>query len=106
MKDHPSQWIPSGLTCREVADRASDFLDERVPMPTNMRVALHLAFCADCRAYLTQILLIREAVTRLPKIYPSPVNRLRLRRHFTAIHPSLSQTVNLFGYHHVCVSSL
>jgi hypothetical protein len=38
MKDHPSQWIHSRLTCRDVTDRASEYLDDRLPVLTNVRV--------------------------------------------------------------------
>lgn len=86
MKDHPSQWIPSGLTCRETAGLAGEYLDDRLPLLAGIRVGLHLASCAHCRAYFSQIVLIGEAARLFPKTIPSPVNRLRLRRHFAAQH--------------------
>lgn len=89
MKDHPSQWIVSGLTCRAVTDRTSDYLDERLPILTKLRVALHLASCADCRVYVKQIALVRDAMAHISKPRPSPINRLRLRRHFAQCHASL-----------------
>lgn len=82
MKDHPSQWITSGLTCRDVADRTSDYLDDRLPVLAKARVALHLASCAHCRTFTKQIIVIRETARLLPKPMPSPINRLRLRRYF------------------------
>ena len=86
MNDHPSQWIPSGLTCRDVTDRASEYLDDRLPILTKVRVGLHLASCAHCRAYVKQIDLVSSALRSLPKLYPSPLNRLRLRQRFAARH--------------------
>ena len=86
MKDHPSQWIHSGLTCRDVTDRASEYLDDRLPILTKVRVGLHLASCAHCRAYMKQIDLVSSALRSLPKLYPSPLNRLRLRQRFAASH--------------------
>lgn len=85
MKDHPSQWIHSGLTCREVTDRVSKYLDNRLPILTNVRVGFHLASCTHCRTYVMQISLVRDAVALLPKPFPSPTNRLRLRRYFAAL---------------------
>lgn len=38
MKDDPSQWITSGLTCRQVADRTTDSLAERLPLLTGVRL--------------------------------------------------------------------
>ncbi|MBA5867750.1 MAG: hypothetical protein GDA67_13745 [Nitrospira sp. CR1.3] len=82
MKDHPSQWIASGLTCREVAGLTSEYLDDAPSLPIKFRVGLHLASCAHCRAYVNQIILIRDTVARSRRPVPSPFNRLRLRRHF------------------------
>ena len=84
MKDHPSQWVQSGLTCRDVTSRASEYLDNRLAILTNVRVGLHLASCASCRAYVTQISLVSTALRRLPALYPSALNRLRLRQQFAA----------------------
>jgi predicted anti-sigma-YlaC factor YlaD len=84
MKDHPSQWIHSGLTCRDVAERATEYLDNHLPILTKVPVGLHLASCADCRAYLKQIALVSEVLGCLPKLYPRTINRLR--RHFSALH--------------------
>jgi len=89
MKDHPSQWIPSGLTCHNVADRTTDYLDERMSILTRARVGLHLATCADCRAYVKQIALVRDAAALLHRPLPSPIIRLRLRQHFAQFHTSL-----------------
>ncbi|WP_455377204.1 zf-HC2 domain-containing protein [Petrachloros mirabilis] len=86
MKGHPSQWINSGLTCRDIADRASDYLEEQLPVLTNVRVGLHLTSCRRCRAYIQQLALVSSTLRTLPKIYPSPLNRLRLHQHFAAHH--------------------
>ena len=86
MNDHPSQWIPSGLTCRDVTDRASEYLDDRLPILTKVRVGLHLASCAHCRAYMKQIDLVSSALRSLPKLYPSPLNRFCLRQRLAARH--------------------
>jgi putative zinc finger protein len=98
MKDHPSQWIHSGLTCRDVTDRVSEYLDDRLPMWTKIRFALHFASCADCRTYVTHIVLIRDTLTSLPTPAPSPINRLNLRRHFSARYGQ-SSVVSLSPHH-------
>jgi predicted anti-sigma-YlaC factor YlaD len=84
MKDHPSQWIRSGLTCCDVTDRACEYLDDHLPILTKVLVGLHLSSCAGCRAYMQQIDLVSSALRSLPKLYPSPVNRIRLRWQFAA----------------------
>ena len=86
MKEHPSQWIQSGLTCRDVTDRVSKYLDGCIPILTKVQVDLHLASCTHCRAYVQQIDLVSSALKSLPKLYPSPANRVRLRQRFAARH--------------------
>ena len=86
MKDHPSQWIASGLTCRDVTDQTTDYLSDRLPLLKKIRVGLHLASCSPCRTYVRQIVLVRDALALLPRRLPSPENRLRLRQHFAAAH--------------------
>jgi hypothetical protein len=86
MKDYPSQWIHIGLTCRDVAEQAADYLEGRLPLFTKVCIGLHLASCAGCRAYVNQIDLVSSALRSFPKRYPSPINHLRLRRQFTAHH--------------------
>jgi predicted anti-sigma-YlaC factor YlaD len=40
------------LTCREVIARLADYLDAALDLLMHARVAVHLAVCAECRAYL------------------------------------------------------
>jgi anti-sigma factor RsiW len=40
------------LTCREVIARLADYVDAALDMLTHARVAVHLAVCPECRAYL------------------------------------------------------
>lgn len=86
MKDHPSQWIASSLTCHEVTALVSDYLDGRLALISKVRVGLHLASCAHCRAYVKQIRLVQETLALFPKQPPLPINRLRLRQQFAASH--------------------
>lgn len=74
MIDLPSQWPSSGLTCRGVTDRASEYLDDRLFSLTKMLVDLHLASCAHCRVYMKQIDLISAALKGLNTLHPTPAN--------------------------------
>ena len=82
MIDHPLKWIHTGLTCRDVAERATDYLEDQLPALTTNRIGLHVAFCVGCRSYVMQIGLVSSALRSLPKLYPSPLNRLRLSERF------------------------
>jgi len=90
MNDRPSHRMTSTLTCHDVTERASDYLDDRLPIMTKVRVCLHLVSCADCSAYVNQVALVRDAVAMLPNRLPPPITRLRLRQHFSFCH-ALSQ---------------
>ena len=84
MKDNASE----GLTCWDVTDRASDYLDDCLPILTKVRVDLHLVSCSHCRTYVKQINLVSSALRSLPNLYPSIVNRLNLCQQFAARHGS------------------
>jgi len=86
MNDHPTQWIDGGLTCRDAAERVTDYLEDQLPVFTKVRVGLHVASCADCCSYVVQIGLVSSALRSLPKLYPAPVNRLHLRQQFAVLH--------------------
>jgi predicted anti-sigma-YlaC factor YlaD len=86
MNDRPSHWMTSRLTCHDVTERASDYLDDRLPIMTKVRVGLHLVSCGDCSAYVKQVALVRDAVAMLPKGLPPPITHLRLRQHFSFCH--------------------
>lgn len=84
MTDHPSRSIDSELTCREIANGVTDFLEERLSTGINMKVSDHLVSCTGCRTYVEQVALVRETLAHLPLQLPSPMIRLRLREHFVA----------------------
>ncbi len=86
MTDCSLQWAHSGLTCRDLTERVSEYLDDNISILTKVRIGLHLASCTHCRTYLQQIDLVSSALSRLPNLYPSPMNRLRLRQQFAVRH--------------------
>jgi anti-sigma factor RsiW len=43
------------LTCREVVELLSDYLDGGLPRGERARVQAHLATCPECLAYLEQL---------------------------------------------------
>lgn len=78
------------ITCREVAERTSAYLEEHVDDISKVRMALHVATCAGCRTYVTQIASVRDVLGRLPKDDATPVQHERLRRAFSARPPGPS----------------
>ena len=82
MKKHASE----ELTCWDVTNRASEYLEGCLPNLTKVLVSLHLGSCDRCRTYIKQIDLVSSTLRSLPKFYPSPVNLLSLRHQFACHH--------------------
>lgn len=78
-----AQPVPD-ITCREVAEWASAYLDAHADDATQVRMALHLAACAGCEAYVTQLATVRDLLGRLPGPAVEPTLRGRLRQAFSA----------------------
>jgi anti-sigma factor RsiW len=53
------------LTCRELVELLSDYLDGALPPREGARVAAHLETCPECIAYLVQLRTTIGALGRL-----------------------------------------
>lgn len=84
--------IDSELTCREIANGVTDFLEGRLSPGINMKVRDHLASCTGCRTYVRQIALIKDTIALLPSQFPSLINQHRLREHFMVRYAPSSST--------------
>lgn len=74
----------SEITCQEIAQWASAYLDEHVGDERKRQIALHLAICAGCETYVKQIATVRDVVELLPKEVEEPFNLHRMRQAFAA----------------------
>jgi anti-sigma factor RsiW len=54
-----------GLTCREVIDTLTDYLEDALPPEDRRRVEQHLAICDGCTTYLEQM---RETIRLTGKV--------------------------------------
>lgn len=79
--DSAEQPVPE-ITCREVVDWTSAYIDQHLDDAMKVRMALHLAACAGCEAYVGQIASVRNLLPLLPGA-ESP-QRDRLRQAFIA----------------------
>ncbi|MGF1613718.1 MAG: anti-sigma factor family protein [Gammaproteobacteria bacterium] len=59
------------LNCRQVTDRASDYLDQALPFGERLQMRLHLLLCHHCRRYLRQL---RATVQALPGLADAEVS--------------------------------
>jgi anti-sigma factor RsiW len=58
------------LSCREVVEMVTDYLEDALPPEVRLWVELHLATCAGCGAYLDQM---RETVRLLGTLSEEPL---------------------------------
>lgn len=58
------------LNCREVSERASDFVDTTLPWRVRLQMRLHLLMCRFCREYVRQMALIVRVLQQFPKPEP------------------------------------
>jgi anti-sigma factor RsiW len=65
------------LTCREVVELLSDYLEDGLSAGERARVDAHLATCPDCLAYLTQL---RTTIGALGRLREDDVPRPMLAR--------------------------
>ena len=59
------------FTCRDVAPRATDYLERNLSLADRARVAMHLLVCSFCRLYVRQLTVTRDVLRRLPRPLPS-----------------------------------
>ena len=72
MAHEASNTVHEEITCREVVEWTSAYLDEHVGKDRKQEIALHLAVCAGCGAYVGQIAAVRDLVRLLPQAVDSP----------------------------------
>lgn len=58
------------LTCQEIVELVTDYLEDKLDQETRVRVEDHLGLCPGCQTYLRQM---RETASRLGEI---PVDTL------------------------------
>lgn len=72
------------ITCQEVVQWVSAYLDEHVGDEWKRQIAVHLAICAGCETYVKQIATVGDLVGLLPKVDEQPCDFRRLRQAFVA----------------------
>jgi hypothetical protein len=72
------------LNCREITERASEFLDATLPWHVRAQMRLHLLMCRFCREYVRQLALVIATLRHLPAEEPSPELQRELLTAFRA----------------------
>lgn len=60
------------LTCREVSEKASRYLEADLPWRARLQMRLHLMMCRHCRRYVDQIARTVAMLRTLPPPPPEP----------------------------------
>jgi len=55
------------LSCKEITEKASDYLDKDLPFFTRLKVKMHLRICVHCKRYVEQLQLTIQALGKLKK---------------------------------------
>lgn len=59
------------LTCREVTELASGYLDRELPLLARAQMRMHLLMCSHCRRYVDQLASAVNLLKTLPHEVPS-----------------------------------
>lgn len=78
--------IDRGLTCRELVELVTDYLEGALTPSERVRFELHISICADCTTYLDQMRATVAAVGKLPAESIPPASRDELLRAFRDWH--------------------
>lgn len=70
------------ITCQEVAQWASAYLEAHVGDERKRQIAVHLAICAGCETYVNQIATVRDMIRLLPRVEDVPSDIVGLRQAF------------------------
>lgn len=70
------------LTCRDIAELATEHLEGQLSLARRIQVHLHLAMCRHCRMYLEQIGRTIQFLRQLPGVPASPETRAALLERF------------------------
>ncbi|QBQ54326.1 zf-HC2 domain-containing protein [Nitrosococcus wardiae] len=71
------------LSCREVTEQASDYLESTLPWQQRLGIRLHLFLCRHCRRYLRQLRAVTIAFRQMPRpeipeeVMDKQIDRLR-----------------------------
>lgn len=73
---------PVDLTCREVVELVTDYLEARLSGEDRTRFELHLVYCSPCRTYLRQMRQVLETTGKLTEESLPPETKESLLRAF------------------------
>ncbi len=82
LKDHLMTYMVGNLSCQDVAEVITEYLEGAMPWSTRIRFHMHLGLCNACRNYLKQMKYTVQTLGKLPTDPISPEVREALLRQF------------------------
>lgn len=79
---HVFHHLAGGMTCRQVTEAMTDYLEGRLGFARWVRFQMHLGLCRGCRIYLSQIKMAVRMMRSLPADPPSAAVRDELLQRF------------------------
>jgi len=80
MTQDASKSVNEEITCQDVVEWTSAYLDEHVGEDRRQQIALHLAACAGCEEYIGQIASVRNLVRLLPQTVDASADSEQVRQ--------------------------
>ena len=75
-------WPPDQITCRELVELVTAYLEDALPADERARFERHLADCPHCRLYLEQMRQTIQATGKLTEAAIDPTARHELLKVF------------------------
>jgi hypothetical protein len=70
LKKFVSDYFAGGVTCRELTEAITDYLEGHLSFQQRIRFQVHLGLCLGCRRYLRQM---KHTITLLGKLPEDPL---------------------------------
>ncbi len=64
------------LSCKQLVQRSSDFLDGQLSVRERLLLHAHLAMCVNCRRFIRQLRLSQRVVQQLPALEDKDLDAL------------------------------
>lgn len=80
------------LTCKEITELITDYLEGRMGLADRMRFQMHVGMCKHCRAYLKQMKVTVAALGEMPDDVEMPADvQDELRKRFADWHKARAE---------------
>src|SRR5206468_10281712 len=77
LQNHVLKSLAGNLTCTEMVEAVTDYLEGRLSFVDRVRFQMHLGRCVGCRIYLRQM---KQTIRTLRRLPADPIPRSEERR--------------------------